>query len=739
MPNVLLLIPILILLIAITHCGHANSFGPPPNSPAEIKLDETSGKFRMTYGDKTILDGQLFFRMNDQDYSLPRVKGKVISTLSGNTANNSNPIIRYSSQTDQATSVSGKVEITQKITLSSNSPIVLKARVFTSEEGFPCELSRRMQERFPIIRNTVGEPSRNLRNDAIYERKWDWVISATSDQTAIKPSKTGKTNRQFDLEIVGTNITLTFMPRFYQIHKNIQFFEPWTYKVWQDSVCGWCSWWPYRTEISEEIVARVCDVFAEKLRDYGFEYIQIDDGYQSSGGGLPEDWLNTNRERFPGGLAHLAEIIRQRGLKPALWVNVHFGNAEYVQKHKDWFVTDQNGEPYKGNWIDYGLDGSVPEAVDSVVRPTYRALKQQGWKYIKVDTLRHLLYDCYYPCRSYFDKKGVVAEVAFRNYLSAIREELGRDTYMLACWGVLPEVVGIADGCRLGGDGFGPTTFLQYNSWNNIVWRNDPDHMDITPEGEEWIRPVTVTMAGAQMLLTDKVEVYQNDAKIEGAKRCAPVLFTVPGQLYDFDPTKTDNVKAGKRNESGGGPSGPIDADQHGKFCEWWLLEINRPFDSWNILARMDYKDLPRTEVRFTDLGLPDDKEYLVFEYRTSRFLGSFKGSFTVPAQRARDVSIYAIREKLGRPQLLATSRHVTCGGPDLQMLKFENGELTGVSQVVGKDIYKIYIYLPAGTHLGKVSADKAKVINARTEGQMAIVELLSEKSATVKWTVETF
>ncbi len=277
--------------------------------------------------------------------------------------------------------------------------------------------------------------------------------------------------------------------------------------------------------------------------------------------------------------------ISDKGLKPALWGNVHFGNAAFVAAHPNWFIQDSDGKPHKGPWIDYGLDGSLKDAVDTVVRPTYKALHQMGWQYVKVDALRHLLYDSTYPSRGYFTKKGLVPEEAYRDYLKAIRSEVGPDTYMLACWGVLPETIGIANGCRLGGDGFGPSTLQQYTSWNNIVWRNDPDHCDLKPldkasgkytDGEERIRPVLVSMAGAQLLLSDKPEVYEKDANLEGAKRSSPIMFTVPGQLYDYDPTKTDNLEKGLRNQDGGANSGPIDADQRGAVCPWWMLDTQR-------------------------------------------------------------------------------------------------------------------------------------------------------------------
>src|SRR5260370_30905499 len=104
-----------------------------------------------------------------------------------------------------------------------------------------------------------------------------------------------------------------------------------------------------------------------------------------------------------------------------------------------------------------------------------------GWQYVKIDTLRHLLYDASNPRPEYFAKRGADAVEAFRNVLRAARQELGPETYILACWGVLPEAVGIVDGMRIGGDGYEPTSLQQYNSWNGVVWRNDPDHVDILP------------------------------------------------------------------------------------------------------------------------------------------------------------------------------------------------------------------------------------------------------------------
>ena len=216
------------------------------------------------------------------------------------------------------------------------------------------------------------------------------------------------------------------------------------------------------------------------------------------------------------------------------------------------------------------------------------------------------------------------------------------------------------------------------------------------------------------------------------------MLVSLPGQLYDYESSKTDNVIAGKRNEDGGGEPGPVDADQEGKFCEWWLMEINRPFERWHVLARMEYKDLPARTVYFSDLGLAPEKEYLVFEQRSGQFLGSYKEGFAARAQKARDVSAYVIRENSGRPQLLATSRHITGGGPDIEGLQQGQSAISGKSLLVANDPYRIDIYLPAGYALESVKARGARVVARQQLGNVASVTLRADRTGAVAWKIQT-
>ncbi len=107
-------------------------------------------------------------------------------------------------------------------------------------------------------------------------------------------------------------------------------------------------------------------------------------------------------------------------------------------------------------------DGSCQDVVgeaacDALVRPIYKGLSDAGVEYVKIDQLRHMLYDNLHNNTAWCRKKGIRPDDVFRAYLRAARQELGKDVFILSCWGVLPESVGLADACRIGGEWSGIT------------------------------------------------------------------------------------------------------------------------------------------------------------------------------------------------------------------------------------------------------------------------------------------
>jgi hypothetical protein len=236
------------------------------------------------------------------------------------------------------------------------------------------------------------------------------------------------------------------------------------------------------------------------------------------------------------------------------------------------------------------------------------------------------------------------------------------------------------------------------------------------------VRPAICTMAGAVLMLSDKVEVYQDDGNIEGMKRSAPVLFTVPGQLY-----------------SCGRQANP-----------WWLQEIDRPFDHWSVLARIqwgekrktewawDFKGLPQQEVEYADLGLHADREYVVFEFWTQKYLGRSRGSFTAPAMDQNNgMQVFAIREAREHPWVLSTTRHISQGGVSLLDEKWDAAAktLSGRSAVVVDDPYVMTVHLPGGFRVENAEFADERVEFANQQ-EIATVRIVPSATKTVEWTI---
>jgi len=700
----------------------------PPNTPPVAKWNEANGELTLAYHGATI------FR----------------ASVTATDADGKSVAVQFDSQTDNANE---KVEQTLTFTPADGrqgTTLALTGIATGTEEAFPAETDSEAQKRFPCVRNSVGL-SRSLRNNAVYDRRHDWVLIGPPDgATRITPQTSGEKERTFGFDSKGKGIELVFRPRFYQKHHDLAYYEPWTYRVWKGSPSGYCTWWSYRGNFTQETLDAMLGLFAEKhLPDFGYDYMQFDNCYQVGNGSCPENWLNWNEKKYPDGWKYAIKAIRDAGMKPGIWVHrIHRPSDPHVKEiaaeHPDWFVRKPDGSlvTHRGFHM---LDTTNEEAVDNMVRKLYRGLKEQGWDYVKIDGTGDLL-RAYQnkDCDDFFKKHPTTPEQSLRMWDIVAREELGPDVYFLACHtvGNAKHVIGLVDGGRLSNDGFQPRTLAQYNHMEGVVWRNDPDHCDVLGEwlmdtdammpvfGTEApvpartiIRPAICTMAGGVLMLSDKLEVYQDDRNIEGMKRSAPVLFTVPGQLYGI----------GRQ------------------AVPWWLQEIDRPFDHWSVLARIQwgekekdkhvyhFKGLAEQEIRFADLGLPEDREYLVCEFWNQQYLGKFKGSFTAPAMDKNDgMDVFAIREARAHPWVISTSRHISQGGVSLldESWNADLRVLSGRSKVVIDDPYVLTVHLPAGYRLknAKVDGGAAEIDN---HGEIATVRILPPATKTMDWKLE--
>jgi hypothetical protein len=689
------LLAVAVPALLFASCARRKPAFPPPNAPAKAVLK--GEKLRLTYNGRTIFEG-----------TVRAGAGGFEATVNVYRAGDGvSQVILLASRGEGRARLSGTV---------SGGP-----------ESFPCEADRR--DRGPVLVRHSSGLSRSLLNRAVYDRGSDWVLSVDAGpRVIVAPLGEAPKGGTFGLEAEGAEIVLRFRPRFYQIHRGLRFFEPWTYRPWPRPVAGWISWFAFLDKVTEQDIVETADILSEVLLPFGYECLQIDDGYQT-GEGRPELWLNANA-KFPRGLGFMAGYIKSKGLTPGIWTNVAFKRVDPAVDPADWFVTDTSGKPARGNWIGFSLDASNAQALDQVVRPVYKGLRGMGWEYFKVDALRHLRYEGYNAHADHFRRKKLDLVATYRRYVETIRGEIGRDVFLLGCWGIRPELIGLLDGCRIGTDGFSYAGLAQFNSWNNVVWRNDPDHIELN---EDRYRSTLVTsLTGSILLLTDRPSIYRT-GDVRPAKRTAPVLWTLPGQIFDVDPSRSDALARVDAEVSGSGPR-VFDAGIS-PACDLFLLEVHRSFEDWAVLGRTGESV---TEVRFADLGLDPRKEYFVYEFWSERLLGSFIGAF-VPGRLDAVFKSQAlvIRERRPHPQVIATNRHVTGGGVDLRDVRWDGGALSGRSRVTAGDPYELVLTEPAGFRLETFECGGAAPPEVLREGLFLRVRLPAGPSREIDWTAK--
>ena len=665
----------------------------PPNAPAVVVAHGSAIELR--FADRTIFTGQL-----TSTAAAPRLR-TLVDSAGG--------------------------RITQIVSWVASGRMTLRGVIHATPDAFAVDADPR-DDALPIVRHSVG-PSYNRLNRGVYARSGDWLLSLDFPSTAVVTPVVNGDSAAFAIEAVGGEVTLRFRPRYYQKHRGLAFYQPWTYSPWRRSVAGWTSWFAFRDQVTEADVHSAVDAIAERLAPFGYEYVQIDDGFQQLPIGVPDHWLNTNA-KFPGGLKGLRDYIASHGLQPGLWTNVSFADAVWAAAHPEYFVRTADGKPAEGNWVGFVMDGANPATMRDLVLPVYRALKAQGWRYFKVDALRHLRYEGYNSHAEFYARQGRDRVGVYRSFVQQIRDVIGRDAFLLASWGPRPELIGIIDATRVGDDGFGYGGFAQFNSFNNVVWRNDPDHIEIARA--DGFRSATITsLTGALLMLTDRPEVYRSD-RVEAARRTAPVLFTRPGQVYDIDPTRSSRLAMANTEVSGSGPR-PFEADQRLQQS-LYQLDIARPFEHWTVLART--AGAPEV-IRMTDLGLAADKDYLAFDFWAKRFLGVFRDSLVTGAvDPGYQVQVLCLREQQPHPQLLATNRHVSCGGVDLERVSWHDNALAGTSQVVAGDDYELYLTEPEGWTAETVTAVGAEAELGVVRGHDRRITLRGAPAGLLSWTV---
>ncbi|HRI63615.1 MAG TPA: alpha-galactosidase [Polyangium sp.] len=248
----------------------------------------------------------------------------------------------------------------------------------------------------------------------------------------------GKEWRAFDLhqELGDEGEVFANYLRIYQQLSNL---EPRTMPTWT----GWTSWYYHYTNISEPIIQKNLDAFAQK--SIPIDVFQIDDGWQGAVG----DWLDVN-EKFPNGLRPIVERIHQAGYKAGLWLAplVAERKSRIMTQHPEWLLRDREGNPIPaGNsnlWSGdfYGLDIDHEGLRSYLTQVFDTILNEWGFDLVKLDFL-------YGACLAAGSGKTRGAKmVATMDFLRM----LVGNKFILGCGVPIGPAMGRVDVCRIGPD-----------------------------------------------------------------------------------------------------------------------------------------------------------------------------------------------------------------------------------------------------------------------------------------------
>lgn len=323
---------------------------------------------------------------------------------------------------------------------------------------------------------------------------------------------------------------------------------------------GWCSWYYYYEDITEEETISNTEFFEEN-KDIPINLIQLDDGYQTKIGdwGFEDDVFN---DKFPRGLRWISDMIHEKGFSSGLWIAPFLAiqSSQILEKHPEWVVLTEKGELMRAlnNWreINYSLDLSNPEVLDHVQKMAGVISNRWGYNYLKID----FIYSSALFGSKYFNPNLTRAQI-LRNGIQAIRNGFGENKMILGCGAPLGPSIGLVDAMRIGVDTAARWSYfdkiikkvssleelalkpalratIQRSYMHNTLWVNDPDCVIVRENrskfkmGEIILQLTIFALSGGSVLISDDEKlVSQNRIKL--LKRILPPYSPLKGE-YDF-------------------------------------------------------------------------------------------------------------------------------------------------------------------------------------------------------------
>ena len=483
-----------------------------------------------------------------------------------------------------------------------------------------------------------------------------------------------------------------------------------THGVHRDNgpVYGWCSWYDRTTKIDAAHVLDVTKTIKDNPNTFGKGIIQIDDGYQKMDG----DW--SANDKFPMGMASVAQTIRDAGCIPGVWFAPLMINPEHpwIEKHPDAIQTNAKGianfmnpnpfHPGGAKWV----NPSHPETKKYLYNIINDA-RERGFGYIKID---------FNGIGNRFVDPTKTRLQVFRELYTLYREAAGEDMYILSCLGQPTRgVIGFIDAARVGPDSH-PAHFdkcldsvLRFQIYDNVWWQNDPDVSYLAPKLES--RVVGHTHQGEGMW-----------------KTWHAINTLVGGTAMISEPINKDDVKAVWRNYEIMRPGSrepakllTLGQSAHNTIYGFAAERSFGDFAVYNLYNSTE--GAKQLTLDFEEAGLPQGVKCAVYDFWSDKVIDYATDSYTTESLDYYSSALLRFTPLVGdRPLLVGSNLHLSIGATEIDnMSKWfsrlkiklsdagaQEGSLTFYSKkpltAAGSKNCKIVSVVDLGDHLWQVN-----------------------------------
>ena len=497
----------------------------------------------------------------------------------------------------------------------------------------------------------------------------------------------------------------------------------------------WDSWATYYEHVTEEGVVRNADWIAANLKPYGYQYVQIDEGYdmdESRTHYWTERW---DKKRFPHGPKWLADYIKSKGLIPGLWLVPNTSQIP-VEQHPDWFLRcTADGKII----LDYDaptLDPTNPEVLE-FLRQEMTKLDDFGFEYYKFDGEHDFLKYVPGVDLERIANKSIDPIEAYRNRLKIIRDVVGPHRFIEGCPAGTPlDGIGYFNSFYTGEDTskswlgmYSLFSSLNANAFlNHVAAYVMPGEMDLEPamsvaEAAKRQPPAVIENARSRENTLQSLGVTTAEARtIVSYVALSGTVYSMGSMMPTLPPDRARLLKMTLPTM----PILPIDLFSRGTDMPMWELfkhttaddyihnypeildlKVNAPAGAYDVAALTNWRSWPTTRsLTFAEkLGLNPKASYAVFDFWGQKLLGRFKGGMDV-AIGPHDTQVLLIHPLEEHPQLVGTSRHIS-GAYSIDKLAWDSARnaIRGTSSTVPGDDYTLWFYVPNGASVSQAKA----------------------------------